>query len=40
MNKDIIIYQTKWGEIEFKGDIHKQTLWANLQQFKRKAKER
>jgi death-on-curing family protein len=32
MNKDIIIYQTKQGEIEFKGDIHKQTLWANLQQ--------
>jgi len=32
MKKEIIIYQTKQGEIEFKGDIQKETLWANLQQ--------
>lgn len=32
MKKEIIIYQSKQGEIEFKGDIKKETLWANLQQ--------
>ena len=31
MKKELIIYQGKNGEIEFKGDIQKETLWANLQ---------
>jgi death-on-curing family protein len=30
--KEIIIYQAKNGEIEFKGDLQNDTLWANLQQ--------
>lgn len=32
MKKEVVIYQSKQGEIEFKGDIQKETLWANLQQ--------
>ena len=32
MKKEIIIYQSKQGEIEFRGDIRKETLWASLQQ--------
>lgn len=32
MKKEIIIYQSKKGEIEFKGDLKKETLWASLQQ--------
>ena len=32
MKKELIIYQGKNGEIEFKGDIQKETLWANLQE--------
>ncbi|MDK2948969.1 MAG: hypothetical protein PWQ56_134 [Patescibacteria group bacterium] len=32
MKKEPIIYQGKNGEIEFKGDIQKETLWANLQE--------
>lgn len=32
MKKEIIIYQSKKGEIAFRGDIKKETLWANLQQ--------
>jgi len=32
MTKEIIIYQSKQGEIEFKGDLKKETLWASLQQ--------
>ncbi|MFZ5376530.1 MAG: RhuM family protein [Patescibacteria group bacterium] len=32
MKKDIIIYQSKQGEIEFRGDLEKETLWASLQQ--------
>lgn len=32
MKKEIVIYQGKNGEIEFKGDIQKETLWANLQE--------
>jgi len=32
MKKEIIIYQSKQGEIEFRGDLHKETLWASLQQ--------
>ena len=32
MKKELIIYQGKNGEIEFKGDIKKETLWANLQE--------
>jgi len=29
---EIVIYQTKTGEIEFKGDFKKETLWANQAQ--------
>lgn len=32
MKKQIVIYQTKHGQIEFKGDLEKDTLWASLQQ--------
>lgn len=32
MKNNIIIYQAKSGEIEFRGDIYEETLWANLQQ--------
>jgi len=32
MKKEIIIYQSKQGQIEFKGDLQKETLWASLQQ--------
>ncbi len=32
MKKEIIIYQSKNGEIEFKGDIKKETLWASQSQ--------
>jgi hypothetical protein len=32
MEKECIIYQTKRGEIEFRGDLEKETLWASLQQ--------
>jgi len=32
MNKDIVLYQAKNGEIAFKGDMSKETIWANLQQ--------
>ena len=32
MKKEIIIYQSKQGEIEFRGDLQKETLWASLQQ--------
>jgi len=32
MKKEIIIYQSKSGKIEFKGDVQKETLWASLQQ--------
>lgn len=32
MPKELIIYQNKSGEIEFKGDFQKETLWASLQQ--------
>ncbi|MEI6221519.1 MAG: virulence protein RhuM/Fic/DOC family protein [bacterium] len=32
MKNNSIIYQTKSGEIEFKGDVQKETLWASLQQ--------
>ncbi len=32
MNKGVVIYQAKNGEIEFCGDPQKETLWANLQQ--------
>lgn len=32
MKKEVIIYQGKNGEIEFKGDIQKETLWASLQE--------
>ena len=30
--KEVIIYQTKSGSIEFKGDFTKETIWASLQQ--------
>ncbi len=30
--KDIIIYQTKTGKIEFKGDFEKDTVWGSLNQ--------
>jgi len=30
--QEIILYQTAQGKIEFKGDLDKETLWANLQQ--------
>ncbi len=32
MNKDIVLYQGKGGEIAFKGDVSGKTLWASLQQ--------
>lgn len=32
MKKEIIIYQGKNGEIAFKGDIQKETLWASQAQ--------
>jgi len=32
MKKEVIIYQGKNGEIEFKGDIQKETLWATQSQ--------
>lgn len=32
MKNKLIIYQTKNGEIVFKGDVEKETLWASLQQ--------
>lgn len=32
MTKEIIIYQSRTGAIEFKGDFKKETIWANLQQ--------
>ncbi|NCU42513.1 MAG: virulence factor, partial [Candidatus Moranbacteria bacterium] len=32
MKKETIIYQSKQGEIEFRGDLQKETLWASLQQ--------
>ena len=32
MKNEVIIYQTKSGAIELKGDYTKETLWANLQQ--------
>ena len=32
MKKELIIYQGKNGEIEFKGDIQKETLWATQSQ--------
>lgn len=31
MKTDIIIYQNKTGEIEFKGDFKNETIWASLQ---------
>lgn len=30
--KDLIIYQGKTGAIEFKGDLEKETIWANQKQ--------
>lgn len=32
MKKEVIIYQTKRGEIEFKGDLQKETLWTTQAQ--------
>lgn len=32
MDKNLIIYQTKNGEIEFKGDMNRETLWATQAQ--------
>jgi hypothetical protein len=32
MKKEIIIYQGKSGAIELKGDLKKETIWANLDQ--------
>ncbi|MFH1895958.1 MAG: virulence protein RhuM/Fic/DOC family protein [bacterium] len=32
MKKEIVIYQTKSGALEFKGDFEKDTIWASLQQ--------
>ena len=32
MKKEVIIYQTKNGALEFKGDFEKETIWASLQQ--------
>lgn len=32
MKKEIIIYQSKNGSLEFKGDFEKETIWASLQQ--------
>lgn len=29
---ELLVYQTKQGKLEFTGDLHKETLWANLQQ--------
>ena len=32
MKKEILIYQSKSGKIEFRGDLKKDTIWANLNQ--------
>ena len=32
MKKAFVIYQSKQGEIEFRGDLKRETLWASLQQ--------
>ncbi|MBI2211217.1 MAG: virulence RhuM family protein [Deltaproteobacteria bacterium] len=32
IQKDIIIYQTKSGKIEFRGDFTHETVWASLDQ--------
>ena len=32
MKKNIIIYQTKSGKIEFRGDFRKDTIWATQAQ--------
>ena len=32
IKKEIIIYQTKSGALEFQRDLYKHTIWANLQQ--------
>ncbi len=32
MKKEIVIYQSKSGKIEFRGDLKKDTIWGNLNQ--------
>ena len=32
MQKEILIYQSKSGKIEFRGDLKKDTIWGNLNQ--------
>ena len=32
MKKEILIYQSKTGKIEFRGDLKKDTIWGNLNQ--------
>lgn len=32
INKQALVFQAKNGEIEFRGDVEKQTLWATLDQ--------
>ncbi len=32
MDRQIVIYQSKNGSLEFKGDFEKETIWASLQQ--------
>ncbi|MCA9391940.1 virulence RhuM family protein [candidate division WWE3 bacterium] len=32
VSQNLIIYQGQSGKIEFKGDLEKQTVWANLNQ--------
>ncbi len=32
MKKEILIYQTKSGKIEFQGDIKKDTIWGTQKQ--------
>ena len=32
MKKEILIYQSKSGKIEFRGDLKKDTIWGSLNQ--------
>ena len=32
MKKEVVIYQGRNGEIAFKGDLRRETIWANLHQ--------
>ena len=32
MKKEVLIYQSKSGKIEFQGDLNRDTIWGNLNQ--------